>query len=58
MTCKDCIHLEVCQYYTTEMLGEKRAKELIPSLTEHGRICERYADRSRFVELPADDENY
>lgn len=39
MTCKDCIHLKACQ----------NAMFMIPSVH---KLCELFADRSRFVELP------
>ena len=36
MTCKDCIHYEVCQFY----IDEERAK------------CRIFKDKSKYIELP------
>ena len=49
--CKDCVHVEVCEDFTKAKLSPKRAEELLPVLREHGRICDHFKDRSRFVEL-------
>ena len=51
MTCKDCIHVEVCEDFTRHKLSPERAKELLPILRDKGRTCEHFKDRSRFVEL-------
>ena len=53
-SCKDCVHVEVCEDFTKAKLSPKRAEELLPVLREHGRICDHFKDRSRFVELPND----
>ena len=50
-SCKDCVHVEVCEDFTKAKLSPKRAEELLPVLREHGRTCEHFKDRSRFVEL-------
>ena len=50
--CKDCVHVEVCEDFTKEKLSPKRAEELLPVLREHGRTCDHFKDRARFVELP------
>ena len=50
--CKDCVHVEVCEDFTKAKLSPERAEELLPVLREHGRICDHFKDRSRFVELP------
>ena len=52
MTCKDCIHVEVCEDFTRHKLSPERAKELLPILRDKGRTCEHFKDRSRFLELP------
>ena len=51
-TCADCVHVEVCEELTRRKLSPKRAEELLPVLREHGRTCEHFNDRARFVELP------
>ena len=51
-SCKDCVHVEVCEDFTKAKLSPKRAEELLPVLREHGRTCDHFKDRSRFVELP------
>ncbi len=51
MTCKDCIHVEVCEDLTKAKLSPKRAEELLPVLREHGKTCKHFKNRSRFVEL-------
>ena len=51
-SCKDCVHVEVCEELTRRKLSQKRAEELLPVLREHGRTCDHFKDRSRFVELP------
>lgn len=44
MTCKDCIHYEICEgWYTDICFG---------SILEINKICEQFADRSKFIELP------
>ena len=53
-TCKDCIHVEVCRYYTNELAkanGIPLKVEEIEGLLECGD-CEHFKGRSRFVELP------
>lgn len=52
--CKDCIHVEVCRYYTNELAkanGIPLKVEEIEGLLECDD-CEHFKDRSRFVELP------
>ena len=51
-SCKDCVHVEVSEDFTKAKLSPKRAEELLPVLREHGRTCEHFKDRARFVELP------
>ena len=53
-TCKDCVHVEVCEDLTKAKLSPKRAEELLSVLREYGRTCDHFKDRSRFVELPND----
>lgn len=51
-SCKDCVHVEVCEDFTKAKLSPKRAEELLPVLREYGRTCDHFKDRARFVELP------
>jgi len=54
MTSKNCIHVEVCRYYTNELAkanGIPLKVEEIEGLLECDD-CEHFKDRSRFVELP------
>lgn len=51
-SCKECVHVEACEELTRRKLSPKRAEELLPVLREHGRTCEHFKDRARFVELP------
>lgn len=45
MTCKDCIHFESCKnLYETHGEG----------LSGESHVCDYFADRSRFVELPCE----
>ena len=53
-TCKDCVHVGVCRYYTNELA---KANGIPLKLEEVERLlecddCENFRDRSRFVELP------
>ena len=50
-TCKDCVHVDVCEDLTRYKLSPKRAEELLSLLREKGKTCEHFQDRSRFVEL-------
>lgn len=53
-SCKDCVHVEVCRYYTNELAkanGIPLKVEEIEGLLECDD-CENFQDRSRFVELP------
>lgn len=43
MTCKDCIHFDVCENLY-EIHGD--------GLSGESHVCDYFADRSRFVELP------
>lgn len=56
-SCKDCVHVEVCEDFTKAKLSPKRAEELLPVLREHGRTCDHFKDRSRFVELEKCENN-
>lgn len=51
-TCKDCVHVDVCEDITRHKLSPSRAEKILPILREHGKTCELFKDRSRFVELP------
>ena len=44
MTCKDCVHYEVCKY------GEYRSNGLYCT----GEKCKQFKPKSRFVELPCE----
>ena len=53
-TCKECVHVGVCRYYTNELA---KANGIPLKLEEVERLlecddCENFKDRSRFVELP------
>ena len=53
-SCKDCIHVEVCRYYTNELAkanGIPLKVEEIEGLLECDD-CEHFKGRSQFVELP------
>lgn len=53
-TCKECVHVEVCRYYTNELAkanGIPLKLEEVELLLECDD-CENFKDRSRFVELP------
>ena len=55
-SCKDCVHVEVCRYYTNELAkanGIPLKVEKIEGLLECDD-CEHFKDRSRFVELPCE----
>lgn len=47
MTCKDCVHNDVCNYWVKKQYGENRYLE-----AREGFICEDFKDKSKFVELP------
>ena len=49
-TCKDCVHVDVCEDLTRYKLSPKRAEELLSLLREKGKTCEHFKDRSRFAE--------
>ena len=53
-TCKDCVHVDVCEDITRHKLSPSRAEKILPILRERGKTCELFKDRSRFVELPCD----
>ena len=53
-TCTECVHVEVCRYYTNELA---KANGIPLKLEEVERLlecddCENFKDRARFVELP------
>ena len=52
VTCKDCVHVDVCEDITRHKLSPSRAEKILPILREHGKTCELFKDRSRFVEFP------
>ena len=53
-SCKDCVHVDVCEDITRHKLSPSRAEKILPILRERGKTCELFKDRSRFVELPCD----
>lgn len=53
MTCKDCVHYEVCKEQDA-MLGENKIDEIV-GVENH---CEFFKPKSRFVELPCVAELY
>ena len=59
-TCTECVHVEMCRYYTNELA---KANGIPLKLEEVERLlecddCENFKDRSRFVELPCKDGEY
>lgn len=46
-TCKDCLHYEACKRF-----NEIRTNVINKSERGAENLCENYADKSRFVELP------
>ena len=51
-SCKDCVHVDVCEDITRHKLSPSRAEKILPILRERGKTCELFKNRSRFVELP------
>ena len=51
VSCKDCVHVDVCEDITRHKLSPSRAEKILPILRERGKTCELFKDRSRFVEL-------
>ena len=49
MTCKECIHYEICEEQDA-ILGEKTIDEIV-GVENH---CEHFKPKSRFVELPCE----
>ena len=49
MTCKDCVHYNVC---------EEWADRTNHAYYQYGSYCEQFKDKSRFVELPCRCEDY
>lgn len=49
MTCKDCVHYEVCEEQDA-MLGENKIDEIVGV----EKLCEYFKPKSRFVELPCE----
>ena len=59
--CRDCIHHDVCKDFIDTALDgflDDGDEVIYDDNDMRGDDCEFYQDRSRFVELPADDENY
>ena len=61
MTCKDCIHQELCADYVSSLAEVQNADieyisqwldEIEGKKNQTDNECEHFADRSRFVELP------
>lgn len=52
MTCKDCVHYEVCRHFV-DLINPLLADHNRIDINENTDICkEHFQDRSRFVELP------
>ena len=50
MTCKDCIHYDLCRSFSRIQLGwHGNSVHYVENMEE---ICKDFKDRSRFVELP------
>ena len=45
MTCKDCIHYDVCEEKDTQYTG-------LPFSIANDKPCKHFKDKSRFIELP------
>lgn len=45
MTCKDCIHYDVCEEKDTEYTG-------LPFSIANDKPCKHFKDKSRIIELP------
>ena len=53
-SCKDCVHADMCRFYTKELAKAKGitlGKDIFEYFSS-GDVCEDFKDRSRFVELP------
>lgn len=51
-SCKDCLHVEICEDFTRHKLSPSKAEEILPILRERGNTCEHFKDRSMFLKLP------
>ena len=52
MTCKDCVHYDLCRSFSRIQLGwHGNSVHYVENIEE---ICKDFKDRSRFVELPDD----
>ena len=56
-TCKECVHVEVCTNFANMILDASNVSEddaqcLLKKCTGDATVCNDFADRSRFVELP------
>ena len=52
MTCKDCVHYEVCLDWATDLFG---ADTQFPYEAKEGeKLCDHFKPKSRFVELPCE----
>ena len=56
-TCADCVHVEVCTNFAKMILdafdvSEDDAQCLLKKCTGDATVCNEFADRARFVELP------
>ena len=51
--CKDCVHADMCRFYTEELAKAKGitlGKDIFEYFSS-GDVCEDFKDRARFVEL-------
>ena len=54
MTCKDCVHYEVCRHFV-DLINPLLADHNRIDINENTDICkEHFQDHSRFVELPCE----
>ena len=56
-TCKECVHFEVCTNFANMILDASNVSEddaqcLLKKCTGDASVCNDFADRARFVELP------
>ena len=57
-SCKDCVHVEVCTHFAKMILdsfnvSEDDAQDLLKKCNGDASVCNDFADRSRFAEIPS-----
>ncbi len=50
MTCKDCIHYDVC--VNKNIKNPKECNEYIKDLNNMEKVCKSFKDKSKYIELP------